>query len=296
MSYIKAPALNEASEWRLALARQISPAYSQNPKVRAVALTGAAARGWADRYSAVEMHAFWAELPSEAERQAAVQGAGGDWLTWGLPEAGKWIDYFYVGGVKIELSHVLVTVMEAYLADVVDRGDSSLPKQVLISAVHDALPLSGSTLIKQWQVKTATYPDELVEATIRDHLDFGEIWADREMLVERDDLLLLYQVYCQIEQHLLGILLGLNQLYLPHLQGKWLDRLVAEMPIAPPAFTLRLKQVFRMAPRTGVRLLHELIEETLALVELHQPQIDLTWARQAIRRRREGWDQAPGYR
>jgi hypothetical protein len=37
----------------------------------------------------------------------------------------------------------------------------------------------------------------------------------REKLVERDDLLLVYSLYSQIEQQILGMLLGLNRLYLP---------------------------------------------------------------------------------
>jgi hypothetical protein len=70
---------------------------------------------------------------------------------------------------------------------------------------------------------------------------------------------------------------------MPQPQGKWLEQLVAELKVTPPALTLRLKQVFRLAPNSGVRLLQEILEETLELVEIHRPEIDVAATRKRIK-------------
>ena len=76
----------------------------------------------------------------------------------------------------------------------------------------------------------------------------------------------------------------MNRLYLPHPNGKWLEQVVREMTLCPPALVVRLKQVFRLAPRSGARLLQELLDETLSMVETHMPEINTAEAREALGR------------
>lgn len=285
--------MNEASAWRLALAQHIAPAYIADPKVKAIVVAGSVARGYADRYSDVEIDVFWSEPPSDDERRAAVKRAGGEQLRLWPYEDEEWSENYTVGGVKIELSQFLVETIEGWLADVIDRCDTTIDKHILIAAVQHAVPLHGAALIEQWRAQAAAYPDHLRRAVVSQYLQFDGAWYAREMLAERDDLVFLYDIYCQVEKHILGALAGLNRVYLPHPRGKWMDRLIADLPIAPQGLALRLKQVFRMAPRSGVRLLNELIEETLALVEAHMPDIDTAEARQVARQRRAVSDQPP---
>jgi hypothetical protein len=91
--------LNEASRWRLEMARKIAPAYMTNHKVQAVIVGGSAARGRADRYSDIEPGLFWTEPATPAELQAAMEQAQG--TLWELDPMGdnriyhpglKWMD------------------------------------------------------------------------------------------------------------------------------------------------------------------------------------------------------------
>jgi hypothetical protein len=70
-----------------------------------------------------------------------------------------------------------------------------------------------------------------------------------------------------------------------------MDNLIADMAIRPRDLALRMKQVFRMAPRTGVRLLQELALETVDQVDAHMPEINTVAARSALQQRRDPWDQ-----
>ena len=108
------------------------------------------------------------------------------------------------------------------------------------------------------------------------------------MLAERNELLILYESFCSIEKDILLVLMGLNHIYYPGFQC--VDQLIRQMPIAPPNLALRFKQVFGIVsidPLAGVYQLHDLIEETFGLVEIHLGELDTTQARTQFRERRE---------
>jgi hypothetical protein len=275
--------LNETLTRRMALAQQMASIYSRNPKVKAVLIAGALARGWGDSYSMLILNIFWSEPPSGPERLAALAELGGATSNAAADGAGPCPEAYELQGIKVELGHTLLETLEQYLVEVLEQYDPDGKKQILLADIQHGLPLHGQALIESWQAKIAHYPPELAGAVIHQNLCFNEAWSGRQALVERDDLLLLYNLYCQIEQQILTLLFGLNRIYLPHLQGKWLEQLVAGMKLTPPALTLRLKQVFRLAPSSGVRLLQEIVEETLDLVEIHMPEINVAAARKKVK-------------
>lgn len=286
-------AINEATSWRLALAKHIAGAYTTNPRVRAVVVNGSVGRGNADRYSDLELTVFWADHPAENERRAAVERAGGSDLTlWPLYEPDEeYSSSYLVGGVKVDLGEFTVETIERFIDDVIERADIADYKQLLISAILQGTPVHGAALVRQWRAQVASYPRALAEAMILAHCEFNLSSAD--VLAERDDLLMLYDLICTTERQILGILLGLNRLYLANPNYKWLDQLVSELRIAPAALSFRLKQIFRTDAKLAVRALQQLIEETLALVEKHMPQLDMQPYLAQSRQRRTVLDHAP---
>ena len=112
--------MNEASFWRHALAQQIAPHYSTNPKVRAVSLEGSVAQGCADRYSSIDLAVFWSAALTQKERRDILNRAGGrrgQLLPYNR-EAGCWVDDYEVGGVSIRVRHTTIETTERMLADV----------------------------------------------------------------------------------------------------------------------------------------------------------------------------------
>jgi predicted nucleotidyltransferase len=69
--------MNEASQWRLEVAHYAAPIIARNPKVKAIVLGGSVSRGNADSYSDIEINVIWAEPPTEADRLAPIEPAGG---------------------------------------------------------------------------------------------------------------------------------------------------------------------------------------------------------------------------
>ena len=281
--------MNEVSAGRLSLAQQLAPYYCANPKVADVLVEGSVARGYADRFSDIDLAVYWSEAPTEKERRDIIKHARGRHVllvSYNGDEA-RWSDTYDVGGVNIDVRHVGIEATEHILADVLERCDPSLSKQQHIAALLSALPLSDSSKLTRWQQQAKIYPRELGVAMVRTHLRFRPAW-EQEMLAERNELLILYESFSTVEKQILLVLMGLNHIYYPGWQ--WSDQLMGHMHIAPHNLASRFKQVFGIVnidPRASVYQLHDLIEETFSLVEAHLGGVDTTSAREQFREQRQ---------
>jgi Nucleotidyltransferase domain/Domain of unknown function (DUF4037) len=285
--------MNEASAGRLTLAQKLAPYYCANPNVAAVAVEGSVARGDADRFSDIDLVAFWSLAPTEKERGEIITNAGGrhvQLVPYNEGEACR-SDIYEVGGIAINVRHVKVEATERILAEVLEHCDPSLSRQQHLAALLSALPLSDpSSVFTHWQSRATTYPRGLSMAMVRAHLRFRPGW-ELEMLAERNELLALYETFCAVEKQVLLVLMGLNRLYYPGWQR--VDRLIEQMRIAPTMLAARFKQVFGIVsidPLASVYQLHDLIEETFPLVQTHLSELDTAQACARFQERRQVWE------
>jgi len=288
--------MNEESVRRLALAHQLAPYYCANPKVLAVAVAGSVALGYADRFSDLDLAVFWEAAPTEQERREIIKCARGRHvqLVPSTREETCWSETYEVGVSTIDVRHVGVEAVERILADVLERSDPSLSKQQHLATLLSALPLADSSaVLTDWQSRAKVYPHALSVAIVREHLRFPPAW-EQERLAERGEQLALYESFCTAQKQMLLVLMGLNRLYYPGWQ--WMDRLMAQMHIAPTKLAPRCKQVFGIVsidPLASVYQLHDLIEETFLLVQTHLRELATTQARARFQERRRVWERVP---
>ncbi len=288
--------MNETSAGRLVLAQKLAPHYCANPKVAAVAVTGSVALGYADRFSDLDLAVFWSLAPTVQERKEIIKRARGRHaqLAASHGEEACWSDTYEVDGIAIDVRHMDVETTRRLLADVLERSDPSLSKQRHLAELLSALPLADSSaVLTDWQSRAKVYPRALSVAMVREHLRFLPAW-ERERLAERSELLALYESFCTAQKQMLLVLMGLNRLYYPGWQ--WMDRLMAQMHIAPFKLVPRCKQVFGIVsidPLASVYQLHDLIEETFHLVQTQLRELDTTQARARFQGRRRVWERVP---
>lgn len=302
--------MNDATQWRHALARKVAAGYAENPKVAAVALAGSVARGLADQHSDIELDVYWGEPPTDDDRVAPVRRAGGQIdIYWAAPpsdeeykrifdrtdgkisqlwphEGDEWSEHYYVSGVSVGISGFLTTTVEQYLDDVLNRHDPDDERQMRLAAIHHAAPLHGEQLLQRWQERTAHFPHELSLALIKAQLDFDESWWSSEMWIARDAHLPLIQLLHHMQIKTLRILLALNRIYMPDPRFKWADYLIGRMTIRPENLAQRLKQVFALKPPEAVQAMDAIFYETLGLVRQHLPEVDVAFAERWHRHRR----------
>ena len=285
--------MHQPSRWRFALAERVGRAYAADPKARVVMVAGSTGRGTADRYSDIEIDVYWSEPPTDDERRAAVERSGGALLDLSPYEEDEWAESISLGGFHLHTSTFLVETMERYLRDVLEDYSTALNPQMRLYSLLHAQTVVGEDLVARWRDRALAYPTPLAEAVVREHLAFGRLGYYGVVFAARNELLQLYDIFCETEREILWVLLGLNRLYPPTPSLKYADELIAEMQVAPPDLARRLKEVFRLPAVDAVVALSTICEEVFALVETHLPGVDTIERRTWLTHHRPAWDQPP---
>jgi hypothetical protein len=282
------------SVWRISLAHKIAPAFTANPKVEACFVFGSAALGISDQYSDLELAFVWSQLPSVEELQATAQSVGVE--GWEIEPYGeakqRWLEQFYLYGMKVEAGHWTREMIDNLVIDVVEHYDVSqyglvFEKQAIAFHLQHAVVLCGEDLIKQWQTQLSPYPEELAVAMVQKHLNFRP-FDGQHILTDRLEIPMLYENKCAIVRRLLNILFGLNRIYHPGF--KWTRYWAEEMSIKPSSFFNRLERVFQAEAVSGIHELRQLVEEVFDLVERTLPQVDLKQQREIFDRTYPRWE------
>lgn len=259
------------------MAAQIWPFYAADPRVLAVVVHGSAARGLSDPWSDIELCVFRSAEPTDEERLAVPRQLGGRvaYFYEYDPDNDEWEEEYFLGEIKIEVSHRTIASTDRWISDVIDRYEPSPAKQDVISVFRGGITLYGEELITNWKARTERYPAELAAAMVRTYSDFRPIWWSL-MMVERGELLPLYVYLCRGQERALLTLMGLNRIFVPHLGWKWVESLVSGMTIAPSGLAARLKSALSADPAGAVRELHSVQREVFELVEIHMPEVDIS--------------------
>lgn len=173
-------------ERRLTRGQTVGAAYAREQRVDAVMIGGSVARGYADRWSDLEIGIFWREIPAESLRSSLAATLGlQDWRAFeGTTSIGAVEEDADVDGIRIDLVHLDTMAVARVLHDVIDLGDASLDKQVLIAALRDGIPVHGGDPLQRWRARSNPYPKVLRDAMVGTNLVFGpHAWL--EMLADR---------------------------------------------------------------------------------------------------------------
>jgi hypothetical protein len=272
--------MNHASQWRIEFAHEIASWYASQPNVRMIALGGSAARGLADAYSDLDMAVYWDTIDGAWLAEPPLQAAGGDRFTYRrLFDDQVAVEQYQIGEAKLDVAHFSLTWWDQTVADVLERADMTCEKQEVLEGFLSAIPFYGEPLYQQWRARIAAYPAELARKMVRQHLAFPPGWVLEQHGLARGDLLSFYAMVCEMIQNLLGVLAGLNHIYLSMEKPKRSADLLQHMPIAPPDTAARVQAILTIDRQQAVAALIDLIAEVLDLVERHMPEIDTTRTR-----------------
>ncbi len=274
-------AMNRQSEWRADLARQVSPIYAADSRVRAVMIAGSVGRGVADEYSDVEVGVFWSEAPSNDERRALAEGVGfvppsslSAFESRPDDPAGEEADEdIYVGGDRssgfnVEIKHKTVDICERVLHEMFVDGVPHDDR--LAEAVAHSIPLYGHDLLARWQAVIARYPAALATRVARERLRLSP-WHLAEMFADEGDTMLLREQLSYTVGNLVCALGAVNRVFV--MPDKWMAWSVERLDIAPPELLRRIHWVFALAPHAACREARALVEETFELVNTHLPDV-----------------------
>ncbi|WIY62846.1 DUF4037 domain-containing protein [Bacillus arachidis] len=255
---------------------EMTAIYKQNPKIEAIILAGSVARKLQDEHSDIELHILWSASPADADRQKPIKNIGGTILSYHPYEEEEWSEtYLTTEGIKLEISNFLTTTVEKFISDVVDKYEIDYEKQCIVSSIHDGVSLYGEMKVNQLKDRVAEYPEELAKRMIMENLWLSNRWHNREALLARKDWLMLYDVICEVQRDLFGVLFGLNKLYVHHPAFKWMSYNIERMKVRPENLYERLTDTLLGNPEYSVKELELLIQEVLHLVHTYTPELNI---------------------
>jgi len=255
---------------------EMSEIYRENSKIEAIILAGSVARKLEDEHSDIELHILWSAPPEDEDRRAPIHRIDGTILSYYPYEEEEWSEtYLTKEGIKLEISNFLTGTVEKVISDVVDLYDINYEKQCIVSSVHDGVSLYREEKVNELKGNVAVYPEELAKRMISENLWLSNRWHNREALLKRKDWLMLYDVICEVQRNIFGVLFGLNRMYVHHPAFKWMPNNVERMSIKPENLYERMANTLIGKPEYSVQELEVLIEELLHLVEQHAPELHI---------------------
>lgn len=249
------------------VAETVVEAYAGEGDVAAVLVAGSLGRGLADAHSDIEVDVYWREPPSPDRRELAVRACGGTEVTlWPFaPAEGEWSEDFEVGGHCVTVSGFTTGWLDQVITR---RADFVLLDQLRLAALHEGQPLVGVELVQRWRT-ASVYPAALRRATVAHYREGAPLhsWRQWPALVERGDLVPLHGLCADLTVAVLGMLCGLNGIYVSHPRFKWAEHTARRFHRAPMGLAERLDIALRGPMPATASALDDLVRETLALVE-----------------------------
>ena len=283
--------MNEQSAWRVAFARRYIQPYREHPGARMAVLGGSAAQGVADRWSDTDTLVYWDEIDSD---WLAESRSGGDRFTWVESYPGNaWLEQVRFGNLKADIAHVRLGWLHELIEGVLAGTDTDTTSLDVLRGVQEAIVLFGEEEYEPIRARVQDYPQELRLAMVRKHLQPTPSWIYDGMGRDRGDLVVFYEYVLATMRNLVGVLAGLNRVYVAPDKLKRVGAVVGPMQLAPPEAAARLDALLDL-PREHVRPeLDDLVERTLQLVEEHLPEVDTAQARRIWSLPAEPCEEAP---
>jgi hypothetical protein len=272
--------MNKASEWRIELAREIAAVYAQHPDVEMIVLGGSAAKGQADAYSDIDLLVTWQKTDVGWLDTVPLQAGGGERYTYRpIVENEVYLEQYFIGCAKVDVGNLSAAWWDEQVRNVVERFDTDAGTQDMLDGFLRAKVLYGEDRYAAWRELIAAYPDELAFKMVRDNLHFYPSWVLERQGLERGDWFSYYMSLLDVLTHVVAVLGGLNRVYVSTVKLKRINQIVERMVLKPPDAAQRIQQIMNGERLNGPPLLAELVNDTLALVEKHMPEVDTSRAR-----------------
>jgi hypothetical protein len=269
--------LNEHSAWRLELARRYIRPYAERTAI--AVLGGSVAQGIADRWSDVDTLVYWDEIDRdwlETPRAAA----GGGRFTWVEHYPGNaCLEQYRFGTVRADVAHVRLGWLDELIEGTLSGESFDTTSLDVLRGVQEAIVLFGAERYEPIRERVLEFPDALRRAMVEANLAFTPSWIYDGMGRDRGDLVVFYEYVLATIRSLVGVLAGLNRVYVAPEKLKRVGAVVARMEIVPTEAAARLEALLDL-PREEVRAeLDDLVGRTLDLVDEHLPEVDTARAR-----------------
>lgn len=277
------PLFNQISKSRLELARRNANRFISNLNVKAILVTGSVALGYADDNSDIDTLILHENKLTDSEVNDLIENAkssGGD--LYGKDSNGGLAVYEYIEGVRCDFGHGYIGDTEKLITDMVNNPVGDMVKQLLVSGFLDSVTLYGEQWVNTWKRVASHYPEELTLIMLKEHLRFHPKWVLEKMIIDRCDMIYLYEVLVNSVRDVICVLCGLNKIYY---NGKLKSSFyfIEKMKMKPLNLQGRFEKILKDGNSSSVDELYKIIEEVFVIIETNRNDFDTSRARDVIK-------------
>lgn len=226
---------------------------------------------------------MWSSPPEDEERKTPIKKVGGTILAYHPYEEEEWSEsYLTEDKIKFEISNFLFVSVKRFISNVVDNYETDYDQQCIVASINDGVDLYGKRKIRELKNRVVENPLELSKQMVSENLWLGNRWNNRKALLKRKGWLMLYDVICEVQKKLLGVLFGMNKMYVHHPAFKWMQYNIEQMRIKPKNLYDRMTNILLKNPEHSVFELEVVIEEVLILVEKYFPELNISEQKKQI--------------
>lgn len=274
--------MNEISKLRFKQAQDNLELFSKLD-IRAAAVTGSVAKGYADDNSDIDTIVMLNNPMTKSEFDKIVNDAkasGGDFYH-GSPEEGFAV-YYYIDGVRCDFGFGHYSETETLINEMIEKPEVDLTKHLMISGLIDGYILKDSDWLAALLKKAEeNYPKELQVMMVEHFKKFHPEWAIEKMTIGRGDILYYYESIIEMTGNIIGILCGLNKYYHPG-KLKGVEHTVEKMKIKPRDFINRYKFVLSAEKSEALKEMFSLVRETFDLIDKNLPEVSTARSRNIL--------------
>src|ERR687898_66431 len=273
------------SAWRLDLAHAYIQPYAERAQI--AVLGGSAAQGVADSWSDIDTLVYWDEIDRdwlETPRAAT----GGERFTWLEHYPGNaCLEQYRFGTVKADIAHVRLGWLGELIEGVLSGENTDTTSLDVLRGVEEAIVLFGEERYEPIRARVLDYPEALRHSMVEAHLKFSPSWIYDGMGRDRGDLVVFYEYVLATMRNVVGVLAGLNRVYVAPDKLKRAGAVVSRMELTPPNAAVRLDALLDLPREQVTPELDDLVARTLDLVDAHLPEVNMARAPTRPARARE---------
>lgn len=257
------------------IAKEVTRPVAKPEGLRAILLLGSVAKGIADAYSDIELSFIWTGPTTAEERAAVFQEVSKEPLFAEEKENGEWVSAFTYKSVKIDISHLEMSMLQPRIEDVIGARSTAIAGQTLLAAIQDSSALYGQEALDEIKSQIAEYPLELSTRCIQVNASFVE-WSMRNALLDRKDMVAFHHLIDLTLLQMLRLLSALNRTYLRSYNFKWFRYDASKLSFKPDNFEDRVEALLSGSDAEAVEELDKLLHEVFELVQKQRPDIDVS--------------------
>ena len=271
----------EVREPQATLAKKICREFEVFQDQPAVGIGGSCAKGFADRFSDLEVGVFWPNVPSNDALNGYLEKLDAT-ITRKLyfeEPSFRAVHNVVIDSFPVDVVHQTTENFDRYLNKVVTEEIVEEHQQTIMSLATSFIPLLGKDTFLRWKGVASKYTETYRQKSLEAALKFS---VDGYMLLaaQRNDIIIFQQKTINCLKGIVKTLYAINKRYFPG--SKHMVANLTSLPNKPEDLVSKMEQITRSSPFESWKLTRALILETLDILALEMPDYDVQELRERL--------------